>query len=562
MYKKRIKDWNLKKNHREENTLAILRKLTERSAVGKPSFFTLDGQTVDLTDVLRNLKRKGWKAEDVVFSRSATPVGLLCFTPKPGSRPMSRDRSMEVQCHSYTVGISSDISCLTPKSETRSEHEFWSSFHSHIATPVEAATELGPNFRTLSVSPPVGIRPDTPWSTGICGDVLQEVCIDPRVLNFPGIRGWAFQEACINPRVLEMPGTYQSVTSYRPAFSPFEWYPAWLEYGSESIPRDVNVHPLIEALRSLTIPVNTYEDLKAKEFLDQKWDLIKCKLKEIFKNDAQTNKHLFKPGHLGRHPPHILDTSSMSNMMIDARKNLVTTRKYLSLYLHQLQCSLCRPKLSMDLKGWKEWYPISVTAEAVLNLKDASLPEKLHYCWCIFNSISLANSNYQYQSFTRTLFPLLVEQFSLGTLAGKSVCIDIAWCTIQWGNIGEAITMLKQIFGQDFGFILWLSQLRENANVVLDRPGWNEKQSFEFGPYWSFSITPRIQYRKAVTILQWIRDHDARSWDDILVEEFSHFSQRLNHGFDVWMMRPAQPPESTSEEQWPRQACGPGSGLP
>jgi hypothetical protein len=231
--------------------------------------------------------------------------------------------------------------------------------------------------------------------------------------------------------------------------------------------------------------------------------------------------------------------------MIDARKNLVTTRKYLSLYLHELHCSLCRPKLSMDFEDWKECYPISVTAEAVLSLQHISLAELLHYCWCIFNSISLANSNYQYQSFTQTLFPLLVQEFSLGTLAGKSVCIDIAWCNIQWGNIGEAITILKQIFGQDFGFILWLSQLRDNAHIVLDRPGWNEKQSFKFGPHWSFSITPRIQYRNAVTILQWIRDHDTRSWDGILVEEVSrgfsedHFSQRLNHGFDARLMESA-----------------------
>jgi hypothetical protein len=366
---------------------------------------------------------------------------------------------------------------------------------------------------------------------------------------------------------LEIPGMYQSVTSYRPAFSPFEWYPAWLEYGSESISRGANMHPLVQALRSLIIPVKTYEDLKAKECLDRKWDSIKCKLKEIFKNDAQTNKHLFKPGHLGRHPPHTLDKSSMNDMMIDARENLVTTRKYLSLYLHQLHCSLCRPKLAMDFEDGKEWYPISVTAEAVLKLQHASLAELLHYSWCTLSSISLASSNYQYQSFTRTLFPLLVQGFSQGTLAGKSVCIDIAWCNMRWGNIGEAIAILKQIFGQDFGFILWLSQLRDNAHVVLDRPGWNERQSFGFGPYWSFSITPRIQYRNAVTILQWIRDHHTRSWDGILVEEFSHgfsedhFSKRLNHGFDVRMMRPAQPPESTSEEQWPRQACGPGSGL-
>jgi hypothetical protein len=173
---------------------AIFRKQTQRSAVGKSSCFTLYGQPVDLTDVQRHLKRKGLKAEDVVFSRSATPVGLLCSTPEPASRPMSRDGSTEVQCHSYTVGTPWDISCFTLKSETRSEYEFLSSSCSHPATPVEAATELGLNFQTLSLSPPIEIQANTPRSTNIYGGVSQEACIDPRVL--------------------EIPGTYQSVTSY------------------------------------------------------------------------------------------------------------------------------------------------------------------------------------------------------------------------------------------------------------------------------------------------------------------------------------------------------------
>src|SRR5271154_6813988 len=110
MYKKRINDWNLNKNHREKNIRAIIRKQTQRSAVGKSSSFTLYGRPVDLTDVQRHLKRKGLKAEDVVSSRSATPVELLCFTPKI---------------------------------ETRSEYELLSSSRSHLATPVEAPMELG-----------------------------------------------------------------------------------------------------------------------------------------------------------------------------------------------------------------------------------------------------------------------------------------------------------------------------------------------------------------------------------------------------------------------------------
>jgi hypothetical protein len=518
MYKKRIKDWNLNKNHREKNIRAMIRKQMQRSAVGKLSSFALHGRTVDPADVQRYRKRKRLKTEDVVSSRSATPAGLRCFTPRPVSRPMGRDGATEVRCHSYIEGTPSVI---TRKSKARSEYEFSSSSHSHLATSIEAATEFGPNFRSLSTSPLVGIRADTPRSAIIRREV--------------------FQEACINPRVLEVHSTYQPVTSYRPAFSPSEWYPAWLEYGSEPISGHFNVHPLVDALRSLIIPV---KDLKTKESLDQKWHSIKSKLKEIFKNDAQTNKHLFKPGHLGRHPRHTLDNPSMNHMMIEARKNLVITRKYLSLYLHGLHCSLCRPKLSMDFEGWRESYPISLTAEAVLSLRP-SLAELLHYCWCIFGSISLASSNYRYPSFMQALFPLLVQGFSLGTLAGKSVCIDIAWCNIQWRNSRGAITILKRTFGKDFGFILWLSQLGDNARVVLDRPGWNKKQSFKFGPYWSFSITPRIQYCNAVTILQWIRDHDTRFWDDILVEEFPHgflegyFLQRLNYGFNAWLMGPA-----------------------
>jgi len=211
----------------------------------------------------------------------------------------------------------------------------------------------------------------------------------------------------------------------------------------------------------------------------------------------------------------------------------------------------------MDFEGdWKECYPISATVEALLSLHESpgvSFAELLHYSWCTFNSISLADSNDQYQPFATTLFPLLLQEFSLGTLAGKSACIAVAWYYVRWGAIEEAIKILKQIFGQDFGFVLWLAQLKDNVRVVLDRPGWNEKQSFNFGPHWNFKIIPRIQYQKAVTILRWIRDHDTRSWDSMLVEESSHdfsdhcFSQRLNHGFDVRMMRPESLPKSASE---------------
>ena len=83
MYKKRISDWNFTKNHREKHVRAIVRKQVQRFGVGKSSSFTLYGQPVNLADVQRYLKRKGLKAEDVVFSRSATPTELQCFTQSP-----------------------------------------------------------------------------------------------------------------------------------------------------------------------------------------------------------------------------------------------------------------------------------------------------------------------------------------------------------------------------------------------------------------------------------------------------------------------------------------------
>jgi hypothetical protein len=301
------------------------------------------------------------------------------------------------------------------------------------------------------------------------------------------------------------------------------------------------------------MPITTYKD---HEILDWKWDRTKSKLKEISENDAQTNEQLFKQGHLGRHHRHFPVKFSMDKAIIDARINLVTTRKYLSLYLHDLRCSLCHPRLPIYFEGSEECYPISVTAKAVLSLRDVSFAELLHYCWCLLNSIFLANSNYQYQSFARTLFPLLVEEFSLDTLAGKSVRIDIAWYNVQWGNIGEAIAILKQTFGQDFGFVLWLSQLEVSGHVVLNCPGWNEKQLFKFGPHWNFLFSPQLQYRRAVAILRWIPDHYTQSWDGILAGDSLHgfpddyFLQRLNLGFDVSMMRSMQPQKSTSEAKF------------
>lgn len=380
------------------------------------------------------------------------------------------------------------------------------SLRSHLATPTRTATEFGLNFRTPSASPPLGIRADTPGPTSIHRHVSQEACMDPSVLE-----------------------------NYRPALSSCEWWMPWVEYKTESNFQEVDVHPVSEALRILVIPVNTRQE---REVLDKNWESIKRKLSEIVENDLQTNKHLLEQGCLGCHPDHFLNTLSMDNTKITARENLVYTRGCLSLYLHALHCPLCRPGLSMDSEGWEKYYPVSVTAEAVLNLRDANFEERLHYSWCIFNSICLPGSDYEYLPFARSLFRLLVQEFSRGSLARKSACIDIARYYVQWGEMDEAFTTLKQVFGQDFGFVLWLAQLRGNAHVVLDRPGWNEVRYLDFGPHWTFPIIPQIQYDIAVTILRCIPGYNTRSWDGTHAKEFSdgfsgnYFNQRLKHGFD------------------------------
>jgi hypothetical protein len=89
MYKKRITKWDFKRNNRETNVRALLRKQTQRSAVGKPSAFTIHGRPVNMASVQRYCKRKGIKLTDVA-SPPTTPVELRCFTPEPVTPPIRR----------------------------------------------------------------------------------------------------------------------------------------------------------------------------------------------------------------------------------------------------------------------------------------------------------------------------------------------------------------------------------------------------------------------------------------------------------------------------------------
>jgi hypothetical protein len=82
MYKDRIRKWKLDKKHKEGDMLAILRKQTERNAVGKGSSFRVRGQPVTIEEVLHYLKRKK-NVRDEEAHNAPTPSDVSCRTPTP-----------------------------------------------------------------------------------------------------------------------------------------------------------------------------------------------------------------------------------------------------------------------------------------------------------------------------------------------------------------------------------------------------------------------------------------------------------------------------------------------
>jgi hypothetical protein len=83
MYKDRIRKWKLDKKHKEDDMLAIIRKKTERDAVGKASSFRVRGQPVTIEDVFRYFKRKK-NVRDQEAYNAPTPSDVSCRTPSPG----------------------------------------------------------------------------------------------------------------------------------------------------------------------------------------------------------------------------------------------------------------------------------------------------------------------------------------------------------------------------------------------------------------------------------------------------------------------------------------------
>ena len=85
MYKRRIKQWGLDKNNKDEEMRAIVHKTKARLDQGKRSKIHVRGKAVDDKEVIRNWRRKGISIDDVIAHRAAsvTPEAVEIVTPVP-----------------------------------------------------------------------------------------------------------------------------------------------------------------------------------------------------------------------------------------------------------------------------------------------------------------------------------------------------------------------------------------------------------------------------------------------------------------------------------------------
>ncbi|KAF8860520.1 hypothetical protein BDZ45DRAFT_724467 [Acephala macrosclerotiorum] len=93
MYKDRIHKWGFDKKHKERDMLAILRKKTEREAVGKRTAFRVRGQVVTIEQVHHYLKRK--KSIPNHDSQPPTPSDLSYRTPSPAPAEYSAENGTQ-----------------------------------------------------------------------------------------------------------------------------------------------------------------------------------------------------------------------------------------------------------------------------------------------------------------------------------------------------------------------------------------------------------------------------------------------------------------------------------
>ena len=86
MYKNRFTMWNFGKNNRAKEMEAIARKKLERDALGKASVFQIRGQQIEIRDVFKYFKRRGYKSLEEVVARdnisgAETLPDIGCSTP-------------------------------------------------------------------------------------------------------------------------------------------------------------------------------------------------------------------------------------------------------------------------------------------------------------------------------------------------------------------------------------------------------------------------------------------------------------------------------------------------
>ncbi|KAL2073220.1 hypothetical protein VTL71DRAFT_10544 [Oculimacula yallundae] len=82
MYKYHFQIWKLDKKFKERDAVAMLRKKTQRDAVGKQTAFKVRGKALNMKDLARYLERR--KETPIGYgSRASTPSDIECQTPPP-----------------------------------------------------------------------------------------------------------------------------------------------------------------------------------------------------------------------------------------------------------------------------------------------------------------------------------------------------------------------------------------------------------------------------------------------------------------------------------------------
>jgi hypothetical protein len=102
MYKDRIKKWGFDKKNKERDMIAILRKKSERAAVGKETSFRVRGQIVTVEDVLDYFKRK--KGTRDTLSIASTPSDISCWTPSPPQTPRALENAANFDSSTPAAG--------------------------------------------------------------------------------------------------------------------------------------------------------------------------------------------------------------------------------------------------------------------------------------------------------------------------------------------------------------------------------------------------------------------------------------------------------------------------